>query len=227
MNARLLLRFATLVAASASLLILYILIPERGWSNVTIISALLLASSFAFILYVPYASRRSGNDNDAVTLASIGPLGIAAMAQIVWALLTLVVTLVASPKYSWVMIVIGVSGMLISIFVTQAAAKIIDTNGQERHRPNSVRYWVLELEEFREKVEIQNKGLIDQLIEKINYSASDFSTHTKAIDIDIELKIRQMQSTTPSDSALPDRIDLLSKLLDRRNSVLRIARSKN
>jgi hypothetical protein len=227
MNARLLLRLATLVAASASLLILYILIPERGWSNVTIISALLLASSFAFILYVPYASRRHGSHNDAVTLASIGPLGIAAIAQIVWALLTLVVTLVASPKYSWVMIVIGVSGMLISIFVTQAAAKIIDTNGQERHRPSSVRYWVLELEEFREKVEIQNKGLIDQLIEKINYSASEFSTHTKAVDIDIELKIRQMQSTTPSDSALPDRIDSLSKLLDRRNSVLRIARSKN
>lgn len=174
------------IAASAIILIAYILLPNTVWTGTTIIALILLSLSVGFSIYLPYGLPNSNSNRDAAEIYSLGAMGCIAIIELALTLITFITALSGLEKISHTLMVIIISSFFISIIILNATGSIVNNVDGNCDINISKNSWYTKIVSLMPYVVDKNdKFELEKLAEKIRYSASGIDQ----IDIETDKKI--------------------------------------
>ncbi|MDA8226362.1 MAG: hypothetical protein M0T74_01420 [Desulfitobacterium hafniense] len=234
MSGKGLLTVSALIGVCAIWGIAYVIVPDRLWSNTSISAAIFFSFAFGYIFFSPVVLPKGKIGKDAPIIGAIGPTSVLVTSLVGWAGLTFVLSFLGHDKITWVMIILGVSGFIISTLVLRVAAGIIDKTASQTAGPSSRTMWKSEIDALLcstdDAVVI---SALSNLSEKIQFSASALPKSSDIINLDIDSAITNLRQSLESERSSSNlqhvlsNINHISLLLDRRESILMSLRNKS
>lgn len=223
--------FFNLAAFVASLMVLAIaavLVPDKSWSDAAITSVVSFALAAGLVFYVPSVVAKRQGGNDAVQMASLGPLGILSGGMLLLTAGAFVFAIYGMDSLAWAMNIFALGSFIISVLMLRAAGDVIDNVAAHYSAPSKHIGWQGETQGLSSIAsDTKSKAALEKLAEKFRYAASDVpgGTPQDSLIAGAVNDIRD-QLSTDSGSDIQSLISKIEMLIAQRDVFLRSARSK-
>lgn len=219
---------AAVVASATVIAIAAVLIPDQITHNVALATLVIFALSIGFTFYVPSLLVRSSMGSDAAKMASIGMAGTLANFLLILTATAFCLALLQYEKAAVAVDILAVGGLIVGGLIVQSALKVIDEVSAESGRISNHVRWQGDIQALASGVSDEAlKRDFQKIGESLRYAASDVAGGTPH-DEDIESAIRDSLNLSSAEdvAALKVKTARIESLLARRESFLRMARSK-
>lgn len=216
------------IASAVILVVAYVLIPEKAWTNEAIAAIVIFALTGALFFYVPSVLVRESSGNDAARMASIGPLGVITGGTLITTAIAFVLAILGLSKLALALDIVSVGAFFIGILMLRAASNVIDQVATKYSTPSNHLKWQSEVQAIRGLASDKKAQKdLDQLSEKLRYSASDLPGGTPSDD-DVQATLTQIEDAISTDGAadISSLVAAVNRHLSKREVFLRSARSK-
>lgn len=223
--------FFNLAALVASLMVLAIagvLVPDKSWSDAAITSVVSFALAVGFVFYVPSVVAKRQGGNDAVQMASLGPLGILSCGMLSLTVGAFVFAIYGMEKLAWAMDIFAIGSFIISVLMLRAARDVIGNVATQYSAPSKHIGWQGEIQGLSSIAsDTKSKDALEKLAEKFRYAASDVPGGTPQDSL-IAGAVQGISDQLSADSAanVQRQIAKIEMLISQRDVFLRSARSK-
>lgn len=219
---------AALVASVMVLAIAAILVPDKSWSTAAIASVGIFALAVGFIFYVPSMLVKSQSGNDAVQMASLGPLGVVTGLTLLLTAGAFVLAILGMDKLASALDIFAIGSFIISGLMLRASVEVVSNVAAKYSVPSKHIGWQSEVQGLRSITsDSKSKTSLEQLAEKLRYAASDIPGGSPQ-DGQIDGVVQEIGNLLSADSTanVQSQISKIEMLIAQRDVFLRSARNK-
>lgn len=219
---------SALVASLMVLAIAFVLVPDKTWSAAAITSVAFFAFSVAFIFYLPSVMLKISGGNNAVQMATLGPLGFVTGWMLLLTAAGFASALMGLDKIAWVMDIFAFGSFLISQFMLRPTLAVVGNIASQYSGSSKHTVWQSEVQKLcGMATDATTKSGLERLAEKLRFAASDVpgsSSH----DNQVSSEIHKLANLLGSDNSaiLQKNISKIEMLITQRDISLRSARNK-
>ena len=219
---------AALVASLMVLAIAAVLVPDMSWSDAAITSVVSFALAVGFVFYAPSVVAKRQGGNDAVQMASIGPLSILSGGMLLLTAGAFVFAIYGMEKLAWALDIFAIGSFIISLLMLRAAGDVIGNVAAQYAAPSKHIGWQGEIQGLCSIAsDTKSKAALELLAEKFRYAASDVPGGQPQDSL-IAGAMQEISDQLSADSAadVQSQISNIVMLIAQRDVFLRSARSK-
>lgn len=219
---------SALVASLMVFAIAFVLVPDKTWSAAAITSVAFFAFSVAFIFYLPSVMLKNSGGNNAVQMATLGPLGFITGWMLLLTAAGFVSALMGWDKTAWVMDILAFGLFLISQFMLRATLGVVGDVASQYSKPSKHTVWQNEVQGLCSMAtDTTTKSGLERLAEKLRYAASDVPGGSPQ-DNQVHSEIQTVADLLGSDNStvLQNNISKIEMLIAQRDVFLRSTRNK-